>query len=120
MTTAFHVGTVIDGTGAKPRERCTVLVDGERITAFGSREEVEVPHGAEVVDAPDATLIPGLIDLHVHLAFSGDLERDTFRTEVAGLNYAQMALRAAGYALRTLRAGFSNIREGDFLENNML
>ena len=111
MTTAFHVGTVIDGTGAKPRERCTVLVDGERITAFGSRDEVEVPHGAEVVDAPDATLIPGLIDLHVHLAFSGDLERDTFRTEVAGLNYAQMALRAAGYALRTLRAGFTTLRD---------
>ena len=80
MTIAFRPGTVIDGTGAPPRERCTVLVDGDPITAFGPRDEVEVPHGAKVIEAPDATLIPGLIDLHVHLAFSGDIERDSFRT----------------------------------------
>ena len=84
---------------------------GDRIAAYGAREEVEVPNAAEIVDAPDATLIPGLIDLHVHLAFSGGIERDTFRTEVAGLNYAEMALRAAGYAHRTLRAGFTTLRD---------
>ena len=111
MKRAFLVGTVIDGTGAAPRERCTVVTEGSRITAYGAREDVEVPHGAEVVDAPDATLIPGLIDLHVHLAFSGDIERDSFRTEVAGLSYAQMALRAASYALGTLRAGFTTLRD---------
>ena len=61
-----------------------------------------VRNAAETVDAPYATLIPGLIDLHVHLAFSGDIEHDTFRTEVAGLNHAEMALRSAGYAHRTL------------------
>ncbi len=63
MTRAFLVGTVIDGTGAPPREWCTVVTEGGRITAYGVRDEVEVPHGAEVVEAPDATLIPGLIDL---------------------------------------------------------
>ena len=111
MTIAFRPGTVIDGTGAPPRERCTVLVDGDRISAFGARDDVGIPDGAAIVDAPGATLIPGLIDLHVHLAFSGDVERDTFRTEVAGLNYAEMALRAAGYAHRTLRAGFTTLRD---------
>ncbi len=111
MATAFLVGTVIDGTGAPARERRTVLVEGGRIAACGAREEVEVPAGAEVVEAPHATLIPGLIDLHVHLAFSGAKERGTFRTEVAGLSYAQMALRAASHALATLRAGFTTLRD---------
>ena len=111
MTTVFRPGKVIDGTGAPPRERCTVVVDGDRITGFGAREEVEAPPGADVVDAPDATLIPGLIDLHVHLAFSGAKERGAFRTEVAGLSYARMALRAAGHALATLRAGFTTLRD---------
>ena len=111
MTIAFRPGTVIDGTGAPPRDGCTVLVEGDRIVAYGAREAVEIPNAAEIVDAPDATLIPGLIDLHVHLAFSGDPERDTFRTEVAGLSFAEMALRAAGYALRTLRAGFTTLRD---------
>ena len=111
MAIAFQPGTVIDGTGAPPRGHCTVVADGGRITAFGAREEVEVPPGAEVIDAPDAALIPGLIDLHVHLAFSGAKERDTFRTEVVALSYARMALRAAGYALATLRAGFTTLRD---------
>ena len=111
MAIAFRPGTVIDGTGAPPRERCTVVTEGDRIVACGAREEVEVPPGAEIVDAPDATLIPGLIDLHVHLAFSGAKERGTFRTEVVGLNYAEMALRAAGYAHATLRAGFTTLRD---------
>lgn len=111
MATAFLVGTVIDGTGAPARERCTVLVERGRIAACGARDEVEVPAGAEIVEAPRATLIPGLIDLHVHLAFSGARERGAFRTEVAGLGYAQMALRAASYALATLRAGFTTLRD---------
>lgn len=111
MTRAFLVGTVIDGTGAPPRERCTVVTEGDRITAYGGRGEVEVPPGAEILEAPDATLIPGLVDLHVHLAFSGAVERETFRTEVAGLSYPRMALRAAGYALATLRAGFTTLRD---------
>ena len=111
MTTVFQVGKVIDGTGAPPRDRCTMVTDGGRITAFGARGEVEAPPAAEVIDAPGAALIPGLIDLHVHLAFSGAKERGAFRTDVAGLSYARMALRAAGYALATLRAGFTRLRD---------
>ena len=56
MTKAFLAGTVIGGTGPPPCERYTVVTEGSRITAYGARDEVEVPHGAEVVDAPDATL----------------------------------------------------------------
>jgi len=58
-------GTVVDGTGAKARPGCTVLLDGERIRALG--EELEVPDGAEVVDVSGRTLVPGLIDMHGHL-----------------------------------------------------
>lgn len=58
-------GTVIDGTGAAPRAKCTVLIEGERVRALG--EDVAVPEGAEVVDVSGKTIVPGLIDVHGHL-----------------------------------------------------
>ncbi len=111
MTKAFLVGRVVDGTGAPPRQDCAVVTEGDRIVTVGAQAEVAIPPGAEVISAPQATLIPGLIDLHVHLAYSGAAQRDRFRTDVVSLSYAQMALRAAGYAAATLRAGFTTLRD---------
>lgn len=108
---AFVVGHLIDGTGAGPRDMSTVLVDGDRIVAVGAQAEIETPPAAEVIDAPSKTLIPGLIDLHVHLSYSGSHHRDTFRTEAVSMSYPEIALRAAGFALATLRAGFTTVRD---------
>ncbi|MFI4877783.1 MAG: amidohydrolase family protein, partial [Steroidobacterales bacterium] len=44
-----------------------VLTAGNRITAVGPAAAVQVPAGAQVVDLPDATLLPGLMDIHSHL-----------------------------------------------------
>src|SRR5262245_51980435 len=64
--TLIHAGRLIDGTGSAPRERVTVVVDAGKIrsvdagfTAAGS--------GDEVVDLSDATVLPGFMDMHVHL-----------------------------------------------------
>jgi imidazolonepropionase-like amidohydrolase len=57
--------TVVDGTGAPPRPRCTVLIEDERIRAVGP--DVEVPAGAEVIDVAGKMLVPGMIDMHGHL-----------------------------------------------------
>ena len=48
-----------------------MLVEGNRIVAVGSRDELTVPDGAEVVDARGMTILPGLIDAHVHLDILG-------------------------------------------------
>jgi imidazolonepropionase-like amidohydrolase len=58
--------TVIDGTGAAPLPAVTVVVRGERIAAIG--EDVDYPGGSEVIDGRRKYLIPGLWDLHFHLA----------------------------------------------------
>ncbi|WP_238012467.1 amidohydrolase family protein [Dactylosporangium sp. AC04546] len=62
--------TVIDGTGAPPKRRMTVVVDGGRITAVGPSRETRVPGTAAVVDGRRRFVIPGLVDMHVHS--SGD------------------------------------------------
>ena len=66
-----HV-TVIDGTGAPARADMTVLVTGGRIAEVGESGKVSVPRGARVVNARGKYLIPGLWDMHVHLAKVGE------------------------------------------------
>ncbi len=60
-------GTVVDGTGRPARRDATLLVEGDRIVRIGRRSEVEVPPGAKRIDAAGRFVVPGLVDMHVHL-----------------------------------------------------
>ena len=69
---AFVNGLLIDGTGCEPIEKSLVLVDGKKIVYAG--ESKEVPADYEVRDISGKTIMPGLIDSHLH--FSGNLTDD--------------------------------------------
>ena len=69
--TAFTNITVIDGRSAEPRADRTVVVRGNRIVAEGPSTTIAVPGGARVIDGRGKFLIPGLWDMHVHLAMPG-------------------------------------------------
>lgn len=60
--------TVIVGDGSPPLAAQTVLIRGERIAAIGPAAAVVVPDGTAVIDGANRFLMPGLIDLHVHLS----------------------------------------------------
>lgn len=66
---AFKGGKLVDGTGAAPVEDSLVLVDGDKIAYAGPA--TEIPEGYEVRDIAGKTIMPGLIDTHLH--FSGNL-----------------------------------------------
>ena len=63
---AFIHATVIDMTGAPPKHKMTVVVEGERIIAIGKTRKVKVQGNVQVVDATGKFLIPGLWDMHAH------------------------------------------------------
>ncbi len=69
---AFRGGTLVDGTGAAPVTDSLVLVDDKKIAYAGPG--TEVPEGYDVVDATGKTVMPGIIDTHLH--FSGNLTDD--------------------------------------------
>src|SRR4051794_36695242 len=111
MRKLFKAGQMVDGTGARPVMDAAVLIESDRIVAAGRAADLGTPDGAEVVEAPDSTMIPGLIDVHVHLSYSGNVDKRAFRAEHAEMSYPMIALRAAHYARTTLLHGFTSVRD---------
>ena len=75
-------GQLIDGTGSAPVADSVVVIRDGRIENAGSRDATAVPAGAEVIDVTGKTIIPGLVNLHVHYRGGPeDIERQ-FRTQL--------------------------------------
>lgn len=70
-------GRVIDGYGGPPIENGVVLLQGERIVAVGTAASTPIPAEAQRISTEGMTVMPGLIDMHVHLMLigHGDYER---------------------------------------------
>jgi imidazolonepropionase-like amidohydrolase len=71
-TIAITGGTLIDGNGGRPIENATVLIQGERIAAVGPAGTLVIPADAKRIDAAGKFVLPGFIDLHVHLVYPRD------------------------------------------------
>ncbi len=64
-------GMLLDGYQVPPLHHAAVLVEGDRIVAVGRAADLEIPPDAEVVDTRGRVMLPGMIDLHAHLAVLG-------------------------------------------------
>ena len=106
-TTAILGGTVVDLEGKAPIENAVVLVEGDRITAIGVAGNVEIPDGTDQIDAKGTWLIPGLMNMHVHL---GLVMPGRMTAELYDESEAALALRMAANARETLQAGVTTIR----------
>lgn len=98
---------IIDGLG-HVTERGTVLVQGDTIAAVGPARDVRVPRGARSVDGLGLTVLPGLIDCHVHLCLGGDA--DVVGT-IGAESPAMTLLKASRFAQQTLAAGVTTVRD---------
>jgi imidazolonepropionase-like amidohydrolase len=83
-----------------------LVVSGERIVAFGPASAVSIPGGARVVDLGQATVLPGLIDAHVHLTSDAAVQG----YQELGRSWIRAALYGAHAARVTLDAGFTTVR----------
>ena len=69
-------GRLIDGYGGPPLENSVIVVRGNRIEAVGRVGEVAIPTGARVISTEGHTVLPGLMDMHVHLMIIGHADYD--------------------------------------------
>ena len=67
QTLVLAGGTLIDGTGGPPIRDAVIVIEGSRIRAVGARGQVSYPPAAQVIDTRGRTILPGLIDSHIHL-----------------------------------------------------
>jgi imidazolonepropionase-like amidohydrolase len=106
-TKLIYAGTLYAVPGQEPLKEQTVYVKDGRIEKIVAGF-VRASAGERVVDLQNAFVLPGLIDCHVHIL--GELSA-TSRLEQVENEDEYLALRGAAYALRTLRAGFTTVRD---------
>ena len=108
MLKAIQGGSIINGKGEIPIPNGMILLDGNRIEAVGSRDSLPIPRDAEVIDLGTATLLPGLIDTHVHLVMNA---MEDCVTSLARKSAVESVVEAAGNARRALRGGVTTVRD---------
>lgn len=104
----IDAGRVIDGTGDEALDDGRIVVDDEgRIDAVGPAEDLSVPTDADHVAYPEKTIVPGLIDAHLHLQGNRSMDMMDWVTDSDALSAAR-----ATADLRALAAsGFTSVRD---------
>ena len=108
--TIIRAARLVDATGAPVAERAAVLFEGDRIRRVGTHETVQPPEGASAAeyDYPDGTLLPGLVDCHVHLIGIGDGRAGD---ELVTLPDEVLTVQAAQNVRRHLYSGVTTVRD---------
>ena len=96
---AVRAGRLFDPKSGTNLINQVILIKGDRITDVGPADRIQIPAGAKIIDLSHATVLPGLIDRHVHLM--QDQFPNDGRASFTGLNFA----------LKDLRAGFTTLQD---------
>lgn len=111
-TIVIRGGRLIDGTGRPPVEGLVVVIEGSRIRSICKESSMVFPRGEEVkvIDAEGRTIMPGLIDSHVHIYTDG--ESKEFYSLPIHNNHLTLALKSVPRLRRTLEMGITTLRDG--------
>jgi imidazolonepropionase-like amidohydrolase len=105
--TLVHCGGLIDGKTRSVQREMTIVIEGNKIVAVQKGFTVATT-GDVLIDLSRKTVMPGLIDLHVHIESETNKDQALQRFT---LNDADVAFRAAAFAKKTLLAGFTTVRD---------
>ncbi|WHZ13470.1 MAG: putative amidohydrolase [Nitrospira sp.] len=113
MTVVIRRIRILDGLGHR-LELGTLVIEGGRILAVGPDRDIRAPKGARRIDGRGLTVLPGLIDCHVHLCLGA--EADVVAATEREPSPVTL-LKAAEAARRTLKAGFTTVRDVGFRDH---
>jgi imidazolonepropionase-like amidohydrolase len=102
---------LIDGTGGKPLDDAVIVITGDRFSAVGPKGQVAIPRGAEVIDVKGKTIIPGLIDAHIHFSWTPK------PADGSPVTAAAAAFQSANLLRDCLMNGITTVRDVASFEN---
>jgi len=105
---AIKAQRLFDGTGNPVVRDALVVIENERITATGPVSQVALPEGTAVLDVGNRTVMPGLIDAHVHILLSGSV---TSGQESRAATESQALLMGVRNAQLALKSGLTTVRD---------
>ena len=112
VTKVIKGGILIDGTGNTPVKDAVIIIEGKTITTIGKKSEVVIPKGdnVETIEVDGKTIMPGLIDSHVHIYTDG--ETGEFTCMPINNNHLALAMKSVPRLKRTLEMGITSLRDG--------
>jgi len=110
QTTIIHAGTLLAVPGNAPATKQSIIIVGRQIVRVedGFVDPADLSGDVTVIDLSDKFVLPGLMDMHVHLL--GELGPNS-RTDALHVTTSMQALKGAMHAKRTLEAGFTTVRD---------
>ena len=108
--TILKAARLVDGNGGPVAEQAAILLEGETIRQIGTKETVQAPDGASAheIDYGDATILPGLVDCHVHLIGIGDGRAGD---DLVTLPDEVLTVQAAQNVRKHLYSGVTTVRD---------
>lgn len=107
-------GMLIDGSGKDPVRDTVIVIDGNIIREVGQKDRIKSLKECEIIDVTGMTLMPGMIDLHVHLCWG---ESDTISwphgvlVPLLDQPLIMIGLKGFAHARKTLEMGFTTLRD---------
>ena len=110
QTHVIHAGTILTVAGEEPLKNYSVIVEDGIITAlkkgFITKSDIKTP--VEIIDLSQSFVMPGLMDMHVHLQGELGPKNDSERLKMSD---ADTLVKSAFFAKKTLMAGFTTVRD---------
>jgi len=103
----IHCGRIIDGVNDRVREDIDLIITNGKISSIG--KNLVIPAAARRIDLSAYTVLPGLIDMHVHLTSAPEDERDLIQHML--MSHKQVLERARAHARQMLAQGFTTVRD---------
>lgn len=102
-TTCIHAGWLIDGSGKPPRKDALLTIVSGRLAAVDTFDRSNLPPAARLTDLSHCTLVPPLVDSHVHLGLSGTIDQEARQQQLLA-GYESIRTQIA----RNIRSAFSH------------
>lgn len=107
QSTVLHCGSLLDVKSGQVRHNVYITIEGDKIAAVGSASTM----GANIIELPNETCLPGLIDTHTHVLLQGDITAEDYDVQLLKWSQSYRTILGTVSARRALEYGFTTIRD---------